>query len=170
MKRAILIPIFLLLLFSSCKKWQNKYPEDTEKTKVTPIDRLTGKWWTLQSASVNGIDYMDTVKQQFGKYEIYFSNKEYDPGVWPDKRYYSSIKTEIEPEFAAIWRFKEYETLFTLGRLVGEFPFFSFMPCYLDYEIFLTPYTILKLSDSEFKFSTQNINKDTTVVYNFISN
>lgn len=168
MKRAILIPICLFLLFSSCKKWQHKYPEDAERSKQTPLERLSDKWWALKTASINGIDYTDTVKNQFGKYEIYFSQNEFSPGSFSSKRYYGKIKTDIESEFIHIWHFKDNETILSSARLVGDFPFYSFMPCYLDYDVYNSGSTvILKLSASELKLVKTNINQDTTIIYYF---
>ena len=47
MKSLLILLTLAIITCSSCKKWQHKYPEDTERTKLTPEERLTGKYWKL---------------------------------------------------------------------------------------------------------------------------
>ncbi len=35
--------IILVLMVSSCKRWQHEYPEDGQRSKLTPRERLLGK-------------------------------------------------------------------------------------------------------------------------------
>ncbi len=61
----IYILIILVLMLSSCKRWQHEYPEDGQRSKLTPRERLLGKTWVLTQLTLNGQDYMDTVRERF---------------------------------------------------------------------------------------------------------
>ncbi len=152
MKKLLLLSIIALLAFSSCKKWQHKYPEDPARTKNTPTERLTGKWWTLQSASVNGKDYTDSVYQIFGKYQIYFSSAILSTDFKGDKYYSGNVKTDLEPPFSAVWRFTSNEEYITIASENGNNSNKnSVVPCYIGG--LYAPFTISKLTKDEFKIS-----------------
>ena len=172
MKNLFFILITLLTLSStSCKKWQHKYPEDTERSKDTPFERLTNKWWTLKSASINGIDYTDSVKELFGIYQIYFSQNLEQTTVGGLDFYLGTVKPEKESAFVSIWSFPD-EASVSIG------PFFGFsglknvnlVPCYLNNNFTVWSYTILKLNESEFKIRITTKDQDTTITNYFKTN
>ena len=79
--RYIPIMLFVCLAFiTSCdkknKQWRVHYPEDTQEYDATPIERISNRWWVLDSVSVNGIDYTDTVYNTVGEFGLFFSTKE----------------------------------------------------------------------------------------------
>jgi hypothetical protein len=48
LKNTILFALLILLgTITSCKKWQKQYPEDTERTKLNPTERLINKTWVF---------------------------------------------------------------------------------------------------------------------------
>lgn len=168
MKNKLLLACIIILLASSCKKWQYKYPEDTDRTKDSPTERLTNKWWTLESVTLNGVDYTDTIKNQFGIYQIYFSQESYNQGFNEVfEKFYGTIKTDFEPEVVSIWGFATLQEL-ALGPLGGNNSNkISLVPCYLKTGSFYLKYEILKLSSNELKFSIKNIKNDTTIINYF---
>ena len=169
MNKLILFVLLLLttISFTGCNKWQHRYPEDTERTKLTPPERLTNKWWTLQSASVNGVDYTDSVFQLFGKYQIYFSLDLENVTVNGLHIYTGTVHTDNEPTFTSVWSFPDDASI-GIGDLNGTFSNKqSVVPGYIHAP--LLKYTILKLSKSEFKISLFWGN-GYTVYNNFISN
>jgi hypothetical protein len=74
MKNLLFILLAILLTTASCKKWQHEFPEDGERTKKTPKERICDKWWVLSQVTLNGQDYTDSVYQQFGKYKVFFTS------------------------------------------------------------------------------------------------
>lgn len=161
MKNLIIIFIISLLTLSSCKRWQHQYPEDTEKTKLTPEERLTGKIWTLSSTTFNGMDYTDSVKNVIGKYEIYFSLQE------DHEIKVGYIKTEVDGVFDIFWLFGYGDGGIGIVRQTGIPIYYPFVPCYDTQSGNHGNYTILKLSEAEFKIQFQNNNKDTTIINKF---
>ena len=77
----IFFSLFLGFIFiTSCDK-KNKpirvhYPEDTQDYDATPSERISNKWWVLDSVSLNGIDYTDTVFNTVGEYKLFLSTTE----------------------------------------------------------------------------------------------
>lgn len=168
MKRFIPFAICMLICLSACKKWQHQYPEDSEKTKLTPTERLTNKWWTLQSTSVNGVDYTDSVHTIFGEYRIYFTQNLFD--ITNVELYYGWVSSNLQPKFTSIWNFNNGEADLGIGPLNGSDPIKDdFLPCYMN-NSFMMQYKIEKLLNNELKISVQSKNKDTIVVNYFISN
>lgn len=114
MKKQLLLFTIALISLNSCKRWQHKYPEDTERTKLTPEERLTGKYWKLSKTTFNGMDYTDSVKKTIGDYEIYFSLQE----VHDEKS--GIITTGVEGNFGFVWRFlSSTSTSISLTRMLG---------------------------------------------------
>ena len=74
MKYILYIIYFFLLLTTSCKKWEPLYPEDTERTKLTPYERIYGKW-ILTKAELNGVDVTSGIYDSLGQYSIEFEDK-----------------------------------------------------------------------------------------------
>jgi len=152
MKRILLISLVALFVLSSCNKWQHRYPEDTERTKDSPTKRLTNKWWTLESATVNGIDYTDSVKLKLGVFRIFFST-EYRIEFNGDKVFYGRVHTDSEPEFTSGWQFPD-ESSIIIGAMNSSHEFNQVVvPCFIVTQD-NDHHTILKLSQSEFKIST----------------
>lgn len=165
---SLVILSVITLSFSSCKKWQHQYPEDGEKTKDTPMKRLCNKWWVLQSAKLNGYDYIDSINSIFGDYQIYFSDALDQSSS--KTIYLGSINTDKEMPFSSVWQFVEDETIIGISPLNGNYSDKrSIIPGYLNHSSFnKDAFTILKLTNSEFKISTKSINGDTTIINQFI--
>jgi hypothetical protein len=70
MKNTILFACLLLVLTSSCKKGQ-QFPEDTERTSLTPYERIYGKW-QLTKVELNGVDMTAEVLDSLGQYQLEF--------------------------------------------------------------------------------------------------
>ena len=169
MKKLLLLSMIALLAFTGCKKWQHKYPEDNEKTKATPMARLTGKWWTLGGATLNGINYADSVFNLYGKYQIYFSESVYETDINGNKSYYGEVHTELEPQFTVIWYIDKTEENILINPLAGiNSNKRSIVPGYLNHNNFYYfYYTILKLTSTEFKISINSTNNDSTAINTF---
>lgn len=80
MKYLLCTIIVGLLFITSCDK-KNKpiryrYPEDIEDYDATPTERIANRWWILDSVSLNGMDYTDTVYNKVGEYKLYLSTTE----------------------------------------------------------------------------------------------
>lgn len=164
------------LCISACTKWQKQYPEDSERTKETPTTRLTGKWWTLQSATLNGKDYTDSVYQMFGKYQIYFSKSILSTTNYLNT-YSGNIKTGLEPAFTTRWRFENNEEDVYIGAENGNggngnnSSKVSIVPCYLSemgYQFW--EFKVLKLTNSQLKIGIHTSSNDSIITNNFISN
>ncbi len=148
MKKLLVLSIIALLALSSCKKWQHKYPEDTERTKDTATERLTDKWWTLKSAYVNGSDYTNTIHDTLGKFSIFFSNNLYETSLNGNKIFYGTINTELDSPFTILWSFINNETQIFIGRINGNTTKSAFVPQYYPTN---NNHTIMKLTSSEMK-------------------
>ncbi len=159
----IYILIILVLMLSSCKRWQHEYPEDGGKTKLTPEQRLTGKNWKLNFVSFNGKDYTDTVLNQFGSYQLQFS-------LYPESQYYlASISTEYEGGVLAVWGFRFDDSKILIFRRSMTPHTWSYVPCFYTNEgKEYIEYLILKLTPSELKIKMQNLKNDSIVINHFI--
>jgi hypothetical protein len=62
-----ILPLLILLVFSQCKK-EYRYPEDPEKSKKTPQERLTGSW-QIKEYTLNDGSVIDTLNKLYG-YDI----------------------------------------------------------------------------------------------------
>lgn len=165
--------LFLLcftLTFTSCKKWQHQYPEDTERTKDTPMERLTNKWWVLQKVTLNGQDFTDSVHNIHGVYKIYFSENLFATSTDGLEHFYGTISSDIGPAFVSVWTLHSKESNLAIGPLIAAAPIeFAFIPGYLNNGSFNQfDYFILKLNASELKISINTLNNDTTINNYFI--
>jgi hypothetical protein len=109
------------------------------------------------------MDYTDSVKNTIGDYEIYFSlHEEHDEksGI---------ITTGVEGNFGFVWRFlSSANTSISLTRMMGVLSNNAPVPCYINpitqaYGLF----TILKLSESNFKVKFSNVTLDTIIINEF---
>lgn len=170
MKSLLILLALAIITCCSCKKWQHKYPEDTERTKLTPEERLTGKTWILTKATLNGIDYTDTVLNKIGKLEINLSTVEEDMNY--NKGY---AEDNVWGAFGILWSIRNTEQDIVLFRTAGSAPFYD-IPCvayinYLDNSGF-RKYThqIMKLTQNEFKIQLTTANLDSTYINVFQAN
>ena len=66
--------LVLLVCLVGCVKKKKKlgprYPEDTEDTYLSASTRLCNHWWVLDSASINNIDYTDSVFNILDGYKL----------------------------------------------------------------------------------------------------
>ncbi len=177
MKRILLLSTVALFVLCGCKKWQHQYPEDSGRTKKTPFERLagkSGKWWTLQNATVNGVDYTDSVYQQLGVYKIYFGTEESNLANFT--LYKGVTSSEINGGVSIVWFLKNDETVLGFARL-NEVYFYSnvaFTLGYKYYEVnsgfYYQPPTIYRLEDNVIKISITNKTGDSTYTNTYISN
>jgi hypothetical protein len=165
MKKVVLLSVLLSLLLCSCKKWQHKYPEDAERTKLTPMERIVDKKWTLVQTTFNSVDYTDSVFNFLGKYEIIFS-KIPESAVYVI--YSGSINTDLEGGVPIVWNFSRNMNNIGFARKAGVANYFPFAPCYDSKSSNYGNYTILKLSENEFKIQFDTKNKDTTIINSFV--
>ncbi len=166
MKRILILLTLAITTCSSCKKWQHKYPEDTERTKLTPTERIINKWWVLDAVTLNGINYMDSVTNKIGKMRVYLTD---------DKADINNLKgiLENDAEFAKsiIWTFFNNENQIAIYRTNGSIPFFLPVVFFIDPNFpsfYDQPYDVLKLSTSELKISIRTKSNDTVIINKFI--
>jgi hypothetical protein len=70
MRIYLCIVLIAICLFGACRKKKEfgpRYPEDTDDTYLSAADRLCDKWWVLDSATINGVDYTDSVFNMLGE-------------------------------------------------------------------------------------------------------
>jgi len=178
MKRILLLSTVALFVLCGCKKWQHQFPEDSGRTKKTPFERLagkSGKWWTLQNATVNGIDYTDSVYQKMGIYKIYFSVEE--SNVSNFTLYKGVTSSELDGGYSAVWNFTDDFIQLEHGREHNGQPYnyaVAFVLYYKAYEFYSgfyqQPPAILRLENNIFKISTKNKEGDSTYTNTYISN
>ena len=167
MKKLLFLSFIAILALSNCKKWQHKYPEDTERTKLTPEERLTGKTWTLNKSTLNGIDYTDTVLNKIGKLEVYLSTNEETGNLKQ-----GAAEDNVWGGFGILWIFRNNENDLEIFRTAASAPFYDipsvFYINYLDNSGF-GKYThqILKLTTSDFKIQCTTIAQDSTYINYF---
>jgi len=168
MKNTLILACLIILFTSSCKKWQHRFPEDTERTKDTPTERLINKWWTLVSTTLNGQDYTDTIKQQFGQYQIRFETALAWTPTNGMETYSGYVQTDYEPGFPTAWRFYNVESITTISLMQNPSFKKSIVPCYLNsFSYTYETQRILKLTNTEFKISIQTKNQDSTIINYF---
>lgn len=157
--------IFLLLMLStSCKRWQHEYPEDGQRSKLTPRERLLGKTWVLTQLTLNGQDYMDTVRERFGNFKMKLYDTKYNPSDETSNSRYGAIFPTKTPAKTIIWILYNNDENFSAGPLFAENDDFV-LQGYINYKHIGT---ILKLTSSEFKFKTEYTDMDSIVISTFI--
>jgi hypothetical protein len=171
MKNKILYSVlFLIIGLSSCKKWQHQYPEDTERTKLTPTERLINKTWKLQKTTINGIDISDTVRSRIGDYTMEFSTrKENGLGTYI---YLGGVTTTVEGDILTVWKFSDDESKIICDRHSSSEPdidgfFYLYLNQYRHPDRLNGTSKILKLSEMEFKYQITNTNQDTIIINTF---
>ena len=171
MKYTLLLACLIILFTSSCKKWQKQYPEDTEKTKLTPAERITGKLWKLSKVTLNGFDYTDSVKNKIGNFKFQLSTQ-----LMPleDDLYSGYADSDNEGSYGTFWYFYNDESCIFQGRISTSIPpqfrTIIISPNYFYYENTGFMYQcnkILKLTDNELKISIQNAVGDSIIVNEF---
>lgn len=105
----------ILIFFSACKRWQHEYPEDGQRSKITPLDRLVGKTWVLTQLSLNGQDYMDTVRERFGNFEMKLFYTKYNllnetdakrlGGIYTENQVHNPIMSVLLKQYQHLLRF-----------------------------------------------------------------
>lgn len=163
----IFILFIMLVMVSACKRWQHEYPEDGQRSKITPLDRVVGKTWVLTQLSLNGQDYMDTVRERFGSFEMKLFYTKYNPSDETDKARYGGVYSPKQPDKTIIWQLYDNDFKFSAGALFGELDDFI-LPGY--YNQHKHEGTILKLTDKDFKFRINYLERDSIVITNFTAN
>ncbi|MBP9933198.1 MAG: hypothetical protein KBF25_05860 [Chitinophagaceae bacterium] len=157
--------VFIVISLAACKRWQHEYPEDGQRSKITPLDRLVGKTWVLTQLSLNGQDYMDTVRERFGNFEMKFYTTKFNPTDETDEARYGGAFPTKTPSKTIIWELFENETKLSVGPLFGELDDFI-LPGYYPH---MKEIVILKLTVEELKIKTISIKGDSIVLTNFLS-
>lgn len=91
-------------LFIGCNKWQYQFPEDEERSKLTPMERLTSKTWTLKKVELNNLDFTDSVFKQIGSLSMRFSTSEYENGLGSEIRYIGNASSDVEGNFTTTYK------------------------------------------------------------------
>jgi hypothetical protein len=168
MKFYILPLALLILTVTSCKRgWQHQYPEDNVQTKFTPKERIIKTEWHLSNATFNNLDYTDTIKKVFPDLEYYFGD-EGDGNMWPyNAGWVSYDKDSIREVMPMWWKFGINEETIKLNQNYSNSSFIPgwLLGSYLDRE----SWTILKLTDKEFKIKIETISKDTIITNTYIT-
>lgn len=169
MKSTILRFTFMaafVMMLSSCNRWQHQYPEDTERTKLTPLERLSNKWWSLETVTINGSDITDSMKNVLGYYRMYLSSKVWGTSCCDTKIFDASIVTEKDSSYSGSWILDNSETYFTITALPAR-NILALAPSYYPFPINPPGYTILKMNQSNFKIYGFNLKGDTSITYSF---
>jgi hypothetical protein len=141
MKKVILfITLSFTIVLCSCNRWQHEYPEDGGRTKVTPVERITNKWWELKS-----------VIAKIGDFRIYFRPEGEENGLGVMVRY-ATAKSGIETQVPAVWGFSVNTDIISISRVNVIPPVIAPVPCYVAWDD-SKDYEILKLTNSEFKIT-----------------
>lgn len=162
MKKILLLLSVVLLALSGCRKWQHQYPEDESRTRWKPIERLTGKNWYLKSATLNGTEYIDTVKNKIGNVFYHFSPGSNDGGA------YEMGVVADSMSFGGKWSFLYNEEY--ISCRANNYIFYDLLPLlcfpFPDYYSYSNESKILKLTEKEFK-TQSNIGNDTVIINYF---
>ena len=164
MKKLLVFMVAIFCTFSCCKKkYEKRYPEDTENTYATPTERLCNKWWVLDSASLNGINYTDTILNNCGGYALYINNEEQNESGF--KFRYSTISI-LTPNkgFSVLFLTNSDFTSFAYSDADGIFhhkdTVYSYVP--FLFKPYSAVWEIRKLSNSMLKL--QYSNTDTLLI------
>lgn len=157
MKKVLILLLFAIGLVG-CNKWEHQYPEDTVRSKETPLKRLVDKWWILQNVTVDGKNYTDSVKNKIGDYKIIFKNEK---AAQSGTKYVlgAIASSSIEPEILSYWRMSDNEESFGLSRF-GGYP--SIETYAMLYGILTHSFKILQLEKNIFKIENIDSNKKIT--------
>jgi hypothetical protein len=173
MKNTILIALLAtsVLFITCCKKKQLsvRYPEDTEDTYLTPPERLCNKWWILDSVSLNGMDYTDTLDLYIGEYKFYINSEEIEYHNTTIKYRIGKIETDKwAPEIGIMAFFDEPYQKINFSPATTPFQtdtVISYAP-YL-YHPYTSLWEIRKLTKDQIKIQIQH--KDTTIINDYKS-
>ncbi len=172
MKNTILIVLLILLgTITSCNKWQKQYPEDTERTKLTPEERIANKWWNLDSVYINGTNITNDIFDSISFYKMYFDTKRVTTQGSPNGHTIGNNSFDKIP----------YSQRFFWGLLTNQdsiqisldgYPYLNLqIPSYCSGS---SNWGVLKLSQVEMKlvrkyqYSINNLSKD-SIVTNYFS-
>jgi len=170
MKNVLLLACLITLFTSSCKKWQHQYPEDEVKTKLSPTERLVGKWWRLNKATLNGIDYTDSVYNLIGEYKFYLTDQ--NNTITDNGKLGTSVST-AEGSYSIFWLYYNNESDLYLRRFQASifYPTVIIAPTYFyvyPNSGFSLQYThILKLTENELKLKLESKSGDSIIVNEF---
>lgn len=171
MKKCLIILTIGILFFTSCKKWEHQYPEDTEKTKVAPFERLTNKTWVLKNVTMNNVDITDSVNKIIGSLKLEFNTNTLTLGSYRPYTAYST--SDVEGKILSTWSFSKDLTQIGVGRFQSSVYYNTFTICHfeniINFKNGIGP-TILRLEDNIFKVSVSNQVGDSTFTNTFYSN
>jgi hypothetical protein len=170
----VLLSVVMIILFSNCSRWQHQYPEDTERSKETPVQRLLDKKWVLQNVTLNGTDYTDSVFNQIGNFRIAFYDQSASSPSDPYDYYYGSNHSDLEGPFGSVYmKPTSADERISMLRssnvpLVINVPVIYYITDQINHSIWVK--YILRLESTHFKISFSNQAGDTTITNTFISN
>lgn len=165
--RNVLLLFVLLTLRCSCKRWQKQYPEDVERTILSPLARISNKWWYLQSVVLNDKEMKDSVLNEIGDYRIQFVDGKISQHS--ETRWFFIEPSSISGGLQTTWGFIQDETYLTMAN--GSSSTWSIVPgCFIKqgdldpYWKRWTGWQILKLSASDCKLKNVNTLNDSTII------
>jgi len=170
MKHIIYLTLLtLLVLFSCCKKkYEKRYPEDTESTYDSPEERLCDKWWVLDSVSVNGVNFTDSVHNMVGIYRFSISLNKIKSGIFEFRESLINIENPNVNFNVGFSTDKEFSSLYFVdldGFFHGKDTVFSFIPFF--YKPQSANWDIRKLEQHNLKIQTSG--NDTVLINYFKS-
>lgn len=160
--KKVFILLSLTLILCSCHRWQHQYPEDTERSRLTPAERLTNKWWKLDQVTKNGVNITDSVKAIVGNYTFLF-------GKVPDAStdwiyYYGKLNSNIDGNLGIVCFFQNDNAEIVIERVDGTSSIRIGIPAYTDsLNSFSQLYTILKLTEYDFKLKIEDSLQNTVI-------
>lgn len=161
MKKVLLFTVLALTLsLCSCHRWQHRYPEDTERSRLKPIERLANKWWKLDQVTRNGINITDSIKSLVGGYTFLLSDLRDD--ILGMTYYYGKLSSSIDSSVSMVYYFKNDDDDIWIGRVEYPTPFIYVcdLPCYWHPDHL---YIILQLSESKFKIENRDSLQNTII-------
>jgi hypothetical protein len=166
MKNTLLILIIFLCSCLGCKqKYEKRYPEDTSNSLETPEERVRNKWWVLDSVSMNGIDYTDSVHDKIGNLSMYLGES-----VYSRPYFKGQAESDLESAFGIIWAFTTSRDQIGIYRDPVTPPFFLPLSLYINFSdtnFTKQAATVLKLSTSEFKICIKSNDNNIVIINKF---
>lgn len=133
----------------ACNRWEHEYPEDGVRTKDTPMERLTGKWWELERVEFKGKDITDSVRNRIGVYRMFFTNT---PADNTSDLFLGTIYSDTLGNSSVVWNFFEENKSLSMIRenSTSSLNHLLPIPCYHGWT---WGFQIMKLAESQLKIS-----------------
>lgn len=159
-------------------KQPTQYPEDPRPSTISATERLINKDWVLTSATVNGVEMIDSVTKKTGycSFKLTSESIKYYGGDYnvfkgillSDTSGSNKLLWSLTPDESQIWR-EDYIVFGSSGSYASlTYPNFSIIPQVYEqinsFSWVTNNTSIRKLTSNEFKVSITNTTGDSTFV------